>query len=408
MRVLHVIDLLSGRGGAEISLRGILLGTQGPGLTHAVVVLYPEDRSPASDDLCLAVLAAAGIPTFEPPAPLRSLAARVRHVQAAIRAFQPDLVHTTLYEAGVAGRLAARMSRVPVLTSLVNTPYTPDVVRHCGVHPLKLHAVRWIDSLLSRHATSAFHAITNVVADHAVAALGIDRRSITVVPRGRSLAHLGARSGERRRAARAGLGLTDDAPVLINVARHDAQKGQIYLLDALVDVRRRHPRAVLLLVGRPGNRTAALERRIDELGLHGAVRTLGHRDDVGDLLCASDVFVFPSLYEGLGGAVLEAMALRVPIVASEAPALREVLAGGSCGLLVPVADVPALARAICEVLEDEDAARRRVAAAAARFESTYNLAACLEGMRGLYTSLGRHGGGDPAPVPVGRPAEELG
>lgn len=377
MRVLHVINQFSGRAGAELSLRDIVLGTQAPNLRHAVVVLRAQPNQ-------LAGLAEAGVPAFVPDAGVRTTPGRVTHVRRAIRRFRPDLVTTALFDANVAGRIAARLTGVPVLTSLVNTPYVPEALRDRSVNPAKVRMIRRADALLSRHATTAFHAITHVVADAAVRDLGIDRARITVVPRGRDATRLGRPSPARRADARAALGIAEGVPVLINVGRQEAQKGQRYLLEALPKVRDAHPHLVLLLVGRDGNSTPDLQRRIRDLDLGSAVRSLGVRHDVGDLLCAADVFVFPSLYEGLGGAVLEAMALQVPIVASDAPALREVLAGGGCGLVPPRADVPALAGAIDRVLSEGPEAGGRVEAAARRFASTYDLRHCLEGMTALY------------------------
>lgn len=380
MRILHVINQFSGRAGAEVSLRDIVLATQGPTFQHGITVLrIGMNRFDG--------LADAGILAFEPATPLHSTAARVHHVRRAVRSFRPDLVHTTLFDANLAGRVAARLARVPVLTSLVNTPYVAEARMDRSLDPLKIRVARFVDVMLSRHATTAFHAITEAVASSAVEHLGIDPSKITVVPRGRSRASLGRPSAERRARARRSLGIPGDVPVLINVGRQEAQKGQRYLLEAMVEVRRDHPDAVLLFVGRPGATTETLKRSIVGLGPQGSVRMLGVRNDVPELLCAADVFVFPSLYEGLGGAVLEAMALRVPIVASDVPALSEVLEGGRCALLVPITDHAAMARAISETMKDPGATARRVDAAARRFESTYELSVSIEGMRRLYERI---------------------
>ena len=83
------------------------------------------------------------------------------------------------------------------------------------------------------------------------------------------------------------------------------------------------------------------------------MRLLGHRSDIGDLHAASDVFAFPSLYEGMPGAVLEAMALGVPVVGSDAPAIVEILGtDGEFGVVVPRGDVAALGQALDELLWD--------------------------------------------------------
>jgi len=380
MRVLHVINQFCGRAGAEVSLREIVLATHGPDLEHGITVLdVGMNRFEGLADV--------GIRVFEPASSLGSPLARIRHVRRAIRSFRPDLVHTSLFDANLAGRVAAKLSRTPVLTSLVNTPYVPQARMDRNLNRFKMDVVRLIDLVLSRHATSAFHAITDTVARSAIDRLGVDPRKITVVPRGRSRVSLGVPTSERREVARRSLGIDDGRPVLINVARQEAQKGQGYLLEAMTEIRRRHPDVLLLIVGREGARTTALRRTIADRHLEDSVRLLGVRQDVPDLLCASDVFVFPSLYEGLGGAVLEAMALRVPIVATDVPALREVLEGDRCASLVPIADPSALARGVCAVLDDPDAASERVKAAAQRFETTYELSVSVEGMRRLYEGL---------------------
>ena len=86
--------------------------------------------------------------------------------------------------------------------------------------------------------------------------------------------------------------------------------------------------ARLVLVGAPARSTEAVKARIARSGLDDRVQLLGHREDVGDLLVAADVFAFPSLYEGCGGTLIEAMALAVPIVASNIPPVREVTGDG--------------------------------------------------------------------------------
>jgi glycosyltransferase involved in cell wall biosynthesis len=244
-----------------------------------------------------------------------------------------------------------------------------------------VHTSLFDADLAARVAASA------AVADDAVAALGVPRERIHVVPRGRSRAALGALAAwsiERRAGAREALGLAPTRPVVVNVARQEPQKGQRHLLEAVAAVRRSHPDVVLLMVGREGRSTPELRRTAARLGIEEAVWWLGVRHDVSDVLCAGDVFAFPSLWEGLGGAVLEAMALRVPIVASDIPALREVLAGGRAGELVPAGDVSALAEQIVAALAGGPADTAKVDAAERRFDETYELAAVAQQMCRLY------------------------
>ena len=215
-----------------------------------------------------------------------------------------------------------------------------------------------------------------------MSALGISPERITVIPRGRDPIRLGRRDDERRRLARHELGIDPEAPVLLSVGRLEYQKGQRYAIQAMPEIVRSFPDAILLIAGREGWEAEALRSLTQELGLGSSVVFLGHREDVPELLTASDVFVFPSRYEGLGGAVLEAMALEVPVVASALPAVLEVLDG--TGLTFPPSDVPVLIRAVLEVLNEPGTARNRTRAARARFEDRFSLDRVVEATNDLY------------------------
>lgn len=380
MRVLHVIDRLT-EGGAETSLREELLATRYD-FDHGVAVLYPDGNR-------LRELSAAGIDVFGPERQCPSRLSRTAHVRQAILHCQPDLVHTSLFEADLAGRVAAKATRTPAVTSLVNTPYAPEVVADLAVPRRKLAAVRAVDRLLSRHATVAFRAISQAVADAAVRDLGVPRERVHVIPRSRDVRRLGVCSPARRARVRRELGVAESTPVLLNVARQEAQKGLVPLVDAVARLRHGVPGVVLLQAGRSGNRTDQLHARVARHGLENTVRFLGFREDVGDLLCAADVFVLPSRYEGLGGAALEAMAMRVPVVASDVPALREVLDGGRSGLLVQPGDPAALAAAVSRVLTDPADATARVRAGAERFAAVYGREGVTSQLRSFFRDAGR-------------------
>lgn len=360
-----------------MSLRENILGSADD-IEHAVVVLHGDANG-------LADLTSAGVRVFLPsvakPGRLRAMA----HVRRAIRAFRPDIVHTSLFDADVAGRLAAWLCGVPCITSFVNTPYGPEARAAETAPARKLQTVQILDRLLSRHATSGFHAISDATADHAVRYLGVERQRIRVVPRGRRAATLGERSPGRRSSLREELGW-QQRPIVINVARQEPQKGHLFLLEAFAEVLRTHPDAWLVLVGREGRSTAAIEDKIRALGLQHAVQRLGVRTDVADLLCAADVFAFTSLYEGLGGAAVEAAGAALPVASFDISAIREVV-GDSHPWLVPAQDAMALASAIDEILIDEDRAHAVGAALRERFLERYELSSVTEQMSQLYQDL---------------------
>lgn len=374
VRLLYVIDSVDKPGGAEHALAALAPHYVKRGVQ--LDVAYLIERPGFQDHLrsCGAgVYAVTGL----------SRQATIRALVQLIRERAPELVHTTLFEADVTGRVAAVRTRVPVVSSLVNVAYGPEHRGAPGLRPAKVRAAQLADLATARF-TRRFHAISEYVADIMGRRLLISPGRIDVVPRGRDRALLGHPSPERRAAVRADFGLPADVPVLLSAARHEYQKGLDVVVDALGDVRRVVPAAVLLIAGREGNLTPRMREVMDWRGVTDAVRLLGPRADVPDLLAAADVFVAPSRWEGLGSAVLEAMAMRTPIVASDVPAIRETVGSEEQALLVPPGDAEALAAALVSTLGDASAAQRRAAAAGRRFEERYDIEPVVDGMLRFY------------------------
>jgi glycosyltransferase involved in cell wall biosynthesis len=344
--ILFVIDGL-GTGGAERSLAELLPSLKRVGVRTTIACLRRRDEGVESE-----ILASGADVRFLPRGPI----AAVRGLRRIVAEMSPDVIHTTILASNLVGRLASIGSSAKVLTSLVNTPYTPVRQQDPQVRPLALSVVRLADILTARALTDHFHAITDAVKSWAVSDMGIRPDRITVVHRGRDPDRLGEASPDRRRSVRRALGLSEEDEVVVTVGRQEFQKGQRHLIEAVAALAASRPRLKLLLAGRRGASSSELDRMREAPELAGRVLFLGHRSDVPDLLAASDVFAFPSLYEGLGGSVLEAMALGLPIVATDLPAVREVVEEGENALLVPVGSPTALADAIELLLDDRDAA----------------------------------------------------
>ncbi len=279
---------------------------------------------------------------------------KIRSLRTLIRELQPALVYTSLFDADLAGRIAALGMDVPVITNLANTAYDEARLDDPNLSPGRVKAVKLVDGFTSRHMTDHFHAVSQAVKDSTVTHLGVDPDRITVVKRGRDRDRLGEPSPERRRTVRERLGVAQDAEVVVTVGRQEYQKAHTHLIEAFALVAANRPDARLLIAGREGHATAEIDALIERLGVGDIVTMLGHRDDVPDVMAASDLFVFPSLYEGLGGALIEAIGLGLPVVASDIPALREVVVEGENALLFPPGDVASLATAIGALLDDPE------------------------------------------------------
>lgn len=375
-RVLHVINSLKLSGGAENSITQCLPAMQPYGINSRVVAL----SSPAGEGA--EVLRRQGVDVVETGGnSLRQLLILRREIAR----FRPHVVHTTLFHAGLLGRLAAASSRTPAVTSWVSTPYNERAMAAAPVRWKKL-VVKHTDRLLHRRLTTAVHTLTEAAAASIAAELGVPRARVTVIPRGRDRALLGERSSARRSETRARLGIAPGVPVLLNVGRQERAKGHVGLIAAFAKIHAERPDALLLIAGRPGAASAALAEAVRDHGLNDVVRLLGQRSDVPDLLCAADVFVFSSLWEGLGCAVLEAMALELPVVSYAVPAVVEVL--GDTGVVVPIGDDAALATAVLEVLRSPSAeVRGRALAARSRFDDAFTITAVAEQMATWYATF---------------------
>jgi glycosyltransferase involved in cell wall biosynthesis len=346
LTVVYVINQL-GPGGAEKSLSALIPHFGSAGIRMIVACLkdysahYPADAHPPCEVRLLEG---------------SSWLAKARSLRRLLREVEADLVHTTLFDADLVGRLAAVGTGVPVLSSLVSTTYEPARLLDPGVSRLSLAAVKLLDQVTAHLLTDHFHAITEAVRESAVRTLKLPPARITVIGRGRPAESLPYPAENRRRVMRAELGVADDEVLVVNVGRQEYAKGQRYLLRAFEILAGRVPNVRLLVVGRRGNASAELDRLLASSAAADRIRFAGSRDDVPDLLAAADVFVFPSVYEGLGGAVIEAMAMGLPVVASDLPALREVVEDGRNGVLVPPSQPDALASALENLLLSQETA----------------------------------------------------
>lgn len=365
MKVLYVIDSLRA-GGAEQSLAAMCEPLRQRGV-EIVVATFSEGGEHADEVL----RAGAEIRTIDGG----GLIARARFVQEVAKSGAADLIHTTLYDADLAGRLASRLARLPVSSTLTTTRYVegwaPMVPRW---KTLPVHIAEALSSRLCRR----LHAVSETVADVMSAKLRYPRSRIDVVPRGRDPDHLGRRTPERSFAARGVLGVASGAPMLLSVGRRDSVKGHDVAIRALPALAREHPDVALVVAGRSGDATDELAALADELGVALHVRFVGHRDDIGDLMCAADVLLSGSRREGMPGTIIESLALELPIVATDLPQIREVVGGNA--RLIAVDDASAMSDAALDVLQLPEAAQNDAQNGRSRFEDHFTMSVAVDGL----------------------------
>ncbi len=370
---MHVIDSMHG-GGAETSLLEVIPGLASRGVRTSIVTLRADDGG-LQDRLADVGVRRIRLSRRDP----LGMTMELRNI---VRSEHPDLLHTTLFFSNLTGRIAARTASTPVVTTLANQDYGPEHRANSRYGAWSVRAVHAAD-LMTTPLTTRFHAVSADVARVMCHRLRIPPNRIQVVYRGRDPARLGAPTRDRRLQARAALSVDESAPLVLSVGRLDRQKGVETTIAAFRRLVARMPDAVLLVAGRPGNAAAVVQAEAQRTP---AVRLLGHRTDVPDLMCAADVLSFPSRWEGLGGTLIEAMALRLGIVASDIPSVAETI--GDLGWpLVRPDDGLALAEGLISVLERSAVDEARKDAGERRFRTLFTAEAASDGMAGLYQNV---------------------
>lgn len=222
---------------------------------------------------------------------------------------------------------------------------TPIVVTTSHLFRDELHnSVNLAKSQVITASVDRYIAVSDWIAGKLSKALKIKRRKVSVVRNGITIDRYTIPPDTILRSELTG---GSDRPIVLMPARLEQQKGHRYLLEAAAQL----PEPLFLLAGEGPDREA-LEAQARSLGLIERVRFLGHRKDIPALLSICDVFVLPSLCEGLPLSILEAMAAGKPVIASAIGGTEEVIIHNETGLLVPPRDASALADAIHRVLSD--------------------------------------------------------
>ncbi|HET6462815.1 MAG TPA: glycosyltransferase family 4 protein, partial [Candidatus Krumholzibacteria bacterium] len=228
-------------------------------------------------------------------------------------------------------------------------------------------------------------AVSRTHARYLARVTGLPPERIAVIENGIDLTAWPKVTAEARRQARHDLGIGAGEQVVLMIAGLRPEKAHEVLLEAIA---RAATRVRVLLAG-DGPRRDALRQYAQQLGIAGRVEFLGMRRDVARLLHASDMVVLPSrdVVETLPLSVLEAMASGIPVIASRAGSVPEVVRDGETGLLVAPGSVDELARAIAAILDDPEAAIRRAELARARVETYYSVDRTATGYQQLFDQV---------------------
>lgn len=341
-KVLHVIDSLHLGGAQEVVLNLATCGDRRR-FTHEVATMHGRG-------VYWERMAALGIPlhSLSPHKFLPWYAASLPELLVRGRF---DILHCHLIASNIIAKPLGRMCGVPVI---LNHDHTNDDYRAGNRIRLAL------DSLSNRLATHII-AVSDSCRKFLIEREGVPEAKITLIQNAIDLGRFSTSCGTRA-GARKALGLPDDRPVVAGVGRLNPQKNFSLFIRIAAGVLKQHPQAVFILAGE-GPEEGHLRRLALECGVGDRFHFCGYVPDTRQVYLAADVLLMPSLFEGLPMSLLEAMAMRVPVVASALDGIAEVVEDGRDGFLVPSGDVAGFAGRVCRLIETP-ALRDQVGAAA--------------------------------------------
>jgi len=267
-----------------------------------------------------------------------------------IKAEKPEIVHTHTSKAGILGRLAAKMTKVPVV---IHTPHGHVLYGHFG--PILSKIFFWIEKIFAR-LTDRVIVLT--------AGEGKDYSELNVYPRDKiAQIHSGVNIEKFKQMPvsivekKRSLGLNQNGVIIGFIGWLLPIKGPMHLLKAMEDVWRDHDDTLLVFIGK-GDLDIDLRAEALKISANGKINFLGWRNDIHEIMPIFDIFVLPSLNEGMGRVLVEAMAAGIPIVASKVGGIPDLVQHGENGLLVPPGDEKALAAGIRQLINDPQKAKK--------------------------------------------------
>ncbi|TAL12089.1 MAG: glycosyltransferase family 1 protein [Nitrospirae bacterium] len=384
--VIHIITQLD-RGGSARNTFFTVLGHDQNRFRVGLVYGRSAARSEAETSLLavdLQALRRAGVTPFEVSSLTREISALL-DVRATLslwrllRWARPDIVHTHTSKAGAVGRIAAWLARIPLV---IHTPHGHIFYGYYG--SFMSWVIRLVERVLAQMTDRIVTLTDRGAREHVQYRIAGPAKFVTI-PSGIVLSTIRSVRVDPV-VKRKELGLPEKGPVIGTVGRLVPIKGHEWLLRAAPRVLAEFPHATVVLIG-DGPLMGALRQLAEELGVGRRVLFLGERQDVPECLAACDLFAFPSLNEGMGRALIEAMAAGLPVVATDVGGIPDIVVDGESGALVPPKDPAALADAILALLRDPERRRACGEAAKRRVDDRFDVTAMVRAIERLYDDV---------------------
>lgn len=379
IRVLHVITRLE-RGGAPAVLLEVLRRCDKRQFEHHIATGLAQE--PEKDMIAFA----------------RDMGFQVFVITALIRDIHPfldiyalsklyflilrgryDIVHCHTSKGGFIGRLAARLANVKCI---IYSPHGDIFEGYFG--KIKTRFFIWLERFSARFTDKIITLTKSGIEPYLKAGIG-QKSQFDYIYNGVDIESLRKRKVDRIQKRRE-IGVENECSLIVTAGRLVPVKGQTYLISAIAQVITEIPNIRLVFLG-DGELRGELSGQVKTLGLEKQVLFLGMRSDVPEIISCGDLFVLPSVNEGFGVVLLEAMAMRCPIVATNVGGVPEVVLDGETGILVPPGDPVQLARGIIQLLKDTSLAFKMAECGYQRLEDCFDVRETVSKTEHLYKEL---------------------
>lgn len=366
MNVLHVINNLR-REGAQVQLFNQVTAEIDDGISYSVCVRQPGGPLAAE-------LRERGVDVIEPTQYYGFVSIRksVILLKQACLDKKVDVIHAHMADAAVLGWMVARALSLP----LVISHHGQDILLKCN--PV-CRLVYWLLLMLAAHYAAMNIAVSPSVAERVKKLLRIDRQKLCVIANGVGIPRCPEAASRRQKNRNSPL-------AIVNLGRLVPLKGQRQLVNAMAGLIKDFPRARLYIVGGgdmgPVLKQFATDRQVSE-----HIEFTGMVNNVAEYLAKADIYVSSSRSEGMPISILEAMAWRIPVVASDIPGHRSVVRPGETGFLYQLDDIDDLVGTLVAVADDQQHASEVASRARAMVEQSYSAEVCRQKHGELYRSL---------------------
>ena len=287
----------------------------------------------------------------------------VRQIRKTIRDMNVRLIHCHGYKSNLFGLISAKMSQIPIITTNHLFPPMP-------LDDKKLQIYSKFDVLFTMKRLNKIVAVSEDISTR-LSAAGLNKSKIVVIENGIDLDIFRIRNYVEINDLKRSIGVDNNSFVIGTVGRLSSQKAQGVLLEATKKLLHK-TKLIKVVIAGDGPLESQLKSYAEHLGVTYNVRFLGFRSDIADLLQAMDVFVLTSIDEGLPMAMLEAMAMKIPVIATEVGDIPKVLKNMENGILVKPGDSDFLANRIEYLISDKHSRLRLSANAFAKVIECYS------------------------------------